>query len=1000
METFPFLWIICLLSGELFCGGVAHLAHCNAADRKALLDLKRGLNDSWNRLSSWHGTNCCKWSGIACDNTTGAILAVDLPNSSGLQPLGGEIRPSLAKLKSLKHLDLSGNEFRGKIPHFLFSLVNLQYLNLSFAGFSGAIPPNLGNISSLQLLDVSSVSLNVDNLEWVSCLLSLKYLAMNYVDLSKVGREWIEPLNKLPLLSELHLEFCGLSSFIYSLPSVNFTSLKVLNLQGSFFQAKLPTWFVNISSLISVDIENGGLTGRIPLGFGELPNLQSLKLSYNMKLSASSFQLFTRSWKKIRVLDLSINVLHGRLPAHLGNMTSLIYFDLHNNNIEGGIPSSIGNLSNLQYIDLSLNKLTGSLPDSIGQLKNLVELRLNNNLLQGSIPDSIGNLQRLATLTLSSNKLNGTLPDSIGLLSELSSLDVSLNKLTGIISEAHFHRLRKLVEIILSANSFILNVSSNWVPPFQVIVLHMGSCHLGPSFPSWLRSQKQVKVLDFSGAGISDSIPNWFWDMTSILARLNVSFNSLEGHTPNSFNITPYAGVDMSSNQFKGPIPLLNVLLLDLSNNQFSGSIPENIGQAMSSLTFLSLSGNKLSGAIPTSIGQMSVLDVFDLSYNNLAGSIPSSIGNCSSLTVLDLQNNNLSGGIPKSMGQLTGLQTLHLSNNQFSGEIPSSLQNLSKLETLDFGNNMLTGNLGSWFVEAFPHLRILSLRCNNFYGKLPLALSNLSSLQILDLAENKFNGSIPASFGDLKAMGQEQTVGDYLRYGTIDENHYYQENIRVVMNGLELQYTKTLFLLTSIDLSGNHFYGALPEEITKLVGLETLNLSRNHISGQIPKSISEMRQLLSLDLSGNMLSGPIPQSISSLTFLANLNVSNNDLSGMIPSANQMSTFNASSFAGNPGLCGDPLAVKCPNDSNNGGDNYPDGGGKADQADNGNGFIDKWFYMSVGMGFAVGLLIPYLVFAMKRSWGGVYFAFVDGTAYRLSSEKMKAAMRRRNRSTR
>ncbi|XP_057990419.1 receptor-like protein EIX2 [Hevea brasiliensis] len=982
METFPFLWIICLLSGELIWGGVAQLVHCNAAERGALLDLKMGLNDSWNRLSSWHGTNCCQWSGIACDNTTGAVLAVDLPNSSGRRPLGGEIRPSLAKLKSLKHLDLSENKFSGKIPHFFSTLENLQYLNLSFAGFSGAIPPNLGNLSNLQFLDVSSVSLNVDNLEWASGLVSLKYLNMYSADLSKVGGGWIEPLNKLPLLSELRLEFCFLSGFIYYLPSVNFTSLEFLSLQGNSFEANLPNWFLNISSLVSVDIRNSWLTGRIPLGFAELPNLESLMLDYNVKLSASCFQLFSRSWKKIQVLDLSITELHGRLPALLGNMTSLIHFDLHNNHIDGGIPSSIGKLSNLQYIDLSLNNLTGSLPDSIGQLKNLVELRLNNNLLQGSIPSSIGNLQRLTTLTLASNKLNGTLPDSIGLLSELSSLDVSLNKLTGVISEAHFHSLGKLENIILSENSFVLNVSSIWVPPFQVIALEMGSCHLGMSFPSWLRSQKRVLVLDFSGAGISGSIPN-----------------CLEGHIPNPFNIISYADVDLSSNQFKGPIPLPNVNLLDLSNNQFSGSIPENIGQVMSVLSFLSLSGNKLTGAIPASMGELS-LDVLDLSKNNLAGSIPSSIGNCSSLTVLDLQKNNLSCGIPNSIGQITGLQTLHLSNNQLSGKIPSSLQNLSKLETLDFGNNMLTGNLPRWIGEAFPRLRILRLRSNKFSGELPLALSNWSSLQILDLAENQLNGSIPASLSNLKAMTQQQSVNHYLLYGTLSEHHNYQENIYVTINGLGLRYTRTLSLLTCIDMSGNNLSGELPEAITKLVGLEVLNLSRNHISGQIPESISELRQLLSLDLSGNTLSGPIPQSISSLTFLGSLNVSNNNLSGIIPSTNQMSTFNASSFAGNPGLCGDPLTVKCSNDSNNGGDNYPEGGGKADQTDNGNGFIDKWFYMSIGVGFAAGLLLPYLVFAMKRSWGGVYFAFVDGTAYRLSSEKMKAAARRRNRGAR
>ncbi|KAG8646250.1 hypothetical protein MANES_10G140401v8 [Manihot esculenta] len=793
---------------------------------------------------------------------------------------------------------------------------------------------------------------------------------MSGVELSNLGGAWIEPLNKLPLLSELHLQFCGLSGFIYSLPSVNFTSLKVLSLTGGRFKAKLPSWFVNISSLVSVDISYSRLTGRIPLGFGELPNLQSLKLDYNVELSASCFQLFTRSWKKIRVLDLSINEIHGRLPADLGNMTSLTDFDLHSNNIEG------------------------SLPNSIGQLKNLVELRLDNNLLQGSIPYSIGNLQHLTILKLSSNNINGSLPDSIGLLSELSTLDVSLNNLTGIISEAHFHRLENLEQIILSDNSVTLNVSSHWVPPFQVIFLELSSCHVGPSFPYWLRSQKKIEVLEFSRAGVSGSIPNWFWNMTSILAFLNVSFNSLEGHIPNPFNITPYATVDLSSNQLKGPIPLPNVVLLDLSNNQFSGSLPENISQGMRYLSFLSLSSNKLIGEIPTSMGELS-LDVLDLSKNNLTGSIPSSIGHCSSLTVLDLQKNNLSGAIPNSIGQITGLQTLHLSNNKFSGKIPSSLQNLSKLETLDLGNNMLTGNLPGWFGEAFPRLRILSLRSNKFSGELPLVVSNLSSLQILDLAENQLNGSIPDSLGNLKAMTQQQNINHYLLYGTLSEHHNYQENVYVTINGLGLTYTRTISLLTSIDLSGNNLSGRFPEAITRLVGLEVLNLSGNHINGQIPDRISALRQLLSLDVSGNRLSGPIPQSMTSLTFLGNLNVSNNNLSGKIPSANQMSTFNASSFAGNPGLCGDPLAVKCANDSNDGGDNYPDAGKKPDQDDNGNGFADNWFYMSIGVGFAVGLLLPYLVFAMKRSWGGIYFAFVDGTAYRLSSEKMKAAMRRR-----
>ncbi|KAH7527949.1 hypothetical protein FEM48_Zijuj05G0020300 [Ziziphus jujuba var. spinosa] len=114
------------------------------------------------------------------------------------------------------------------------------------------------------------------------------------------------------------------------------------------------------------------------------------------------------------------------------------------------------------------------------------------------------------------------------------------------------------------------------------------------------------------------------------------------------------------------------------------------------------------------------------------------------------------------------------------------------------------------------------------------------------------------------------------------------------------------------LDLSGNNLSGDLPIEMTNLLGLVVLNLSRNRFTGHIPKSISKLKQLSSLDLSSNRFSGAIPQSLGSLSFLGYLNLSNNELSGPIPDNDHMLTFNASSFAGNVGLCGGPLAVKCP----------------------------------------------------------------------------------------
>ncbi|KAJ7949244.1 LRR receptor-like kinase family protein [Quillaja saponaria] len=1029
--------VLCLLTGG-FHDVIAQLVTCLESDQEALINFKNGLEDPENRLSSWQGSNCCHWRGIVCENSTGAVIAVDLHNPYpfdsgysgryGFWNLSGVIRSSLVKLKSLAYLDLSLNTFQGiSVPEFFGSLKNLRYLNLSNAGFVGAIPPHLGNLSNLQYLDVQYSGLVVDSLEWMTGLVSLKYLAMNRVDLSMIGPNWVWTLNKLPFMTELYLSSCGLSGYNPSLTSLNLTSLAIIDLGGNSFKSKIPNWLVNITSVKYLDISDSGFYGSIPLGFSDLPNLQVLKLDGNGNITASCSQLFRGRWEKIEVFSSASNKLHGRLPSSFGNMTSLIFFDLFLNQIEGGIPSSIGKmcslnfirltgnnmtgslpeflegtenclstipLPNLQYLYLSNNQLIGTMPEWLGQVKNLVELGLEYNMLKGPIPTSLGSLQNLTDLGLTGNKLTGSLPDSLGQLSALSTLDVSFNHLTGTVSEAHFSKLSKLKFLHLSSNSFTLNVSSSWIPPFQVRNLDMGTCSLGPSFPIWLKSQKEVKYLDFSNASISGSIPNWFWEISSNLSLLNISHNQLHGQIPNPLHVSPFADIDFSFNLFQGTIPLTSfgIELLDLSHNHLSGPIPWNIGENMPDLIFLVLSSNQLSGEIPSSIGEMLSLQVIDLSSNNLTGSIPSSFANCSYLKALDLGSNRLSGVIPDSLAQLQQVQSVHLSYNQLLGKFPSSFRNLSSLETLDLGINKLSGKIPPWIGNSFPSIRILSLRSNAFSGEIPSEISKLSTLQVLDLAGNNLSGSIPGSFGNLSAMTLEKITNQYLYYGKY-RGRYYEESLVVNTKGQFPKYTKILSLVTIIDLSGNNLYGNISEEITKLLGLVVLNLSKNHITGHIPRSISNMHQLESLDLSSNRLSGTIPSSMSSLTFLGYLNLSHNNFMGTIPYTDHMSTFDASSFAGNPGLCGPPLSVQCP------GDDSTQGSDKrgTDEVEDDNKFIDKWFYLSLGLGFAAGILIPHLILAFNKSWSDAYFVFVDKVIENLPWSRQQRTIHHRNR---
>ncbi|XP_058077517.1 receptor-like protein EIX2 [Magnolia sinica] len=858
MERRGFLISLFLLKLLLCCGGYWKVSSCLDWERKALTSFRKALNESFNHLSSWDdASDCCNWTGITCNTKTRYVVHLDC---SGLG-LSGSINPSLLELKHLRYLNLSHNAFNGiPIPELLGSIKELKHLDLSDAGFSGRIPHQLGNLSKLFSLNLSYSSLSAKNLWWLGSLPSLKYLDMSYVNLSMATDDWVHVMNKCPSLVELRLPYCDLSYISPTLPSVNFTSLHVLDLSYNNFNSRIPNWIANISSLV--------------------------------------------------FLDLAGNQLNGSIPAGLGGLSSLQYLCLRGNQLNGNIPAALGGLSSLQY------------------------------------------------LFLDDNQLNGTIPTSLGQLSNLSSLDLSNNSLTGNVSESLFENLKKLEGLRLYSNSLVFDLHPDWVPPFQLLAIRLGSSHLGPQFPAWLRTQKYIQRLDLSNTTISGIMPTWFWDLTPQLLILDLSNNEISGQLPKLLKMQSHGFIDLSSNRFSGQIPcILNgSRVLDISSNQFSGPIPPNFTSTMRYLEFFYAAGNQISGIITSSIEELKYLVVLDLSRNNITGTIPSRLGNCVALEALDLSKNRLLGGIPTSLGLLSRLQTMHLNNNTLSGEVPSSLKNCSRLKALDLGYNNFLGHIPTWIGKSFPALRILSLRFNMFTGDIPPQLSNLTSLHILDVAQNCLCGTIPQSFENLIAMKNEEKRYDFVSFRRINltsgwAEFNYEENLLMRVKGQMREYTRTVSLVTCMDLSSNNLTGEIPEGVTSLLGLHVLHLSRNHFTGKIPDKIGKLTLLESLDFSKNQLSGTIPQSISDLTFLSYLNLSYNNLSGRIPSGNQLQTLeDPSNYIGNNGLCGPPLTDNCA------GDETPQGllPGSTDVKENEKEYEMRWFYTAMGLGFPVG----------------------------------------------
>lgn len=142
---------------------------------------------------------------------------------------------------------------------------------------------------------------------------------------------------------------------------------------------------------------------------------------------------------------------------------------------------------------------------------------------------------------------------------------------------------------------------SDWIPPFQLNYIILGSCRIGPTFPPWLQIQKNSSYLDISNAGISDIVPSWFWSMCLELDFMDLSHNQIQGTFANltlEFAYDPI--LNLSLNQFEGPISsfLSSARYPDLSNNIISGSISFLCEEASASFTFLNLSSNNVSGEL------------------------------------------------------------------------------------------------------------------------------------------------------------------------------------------------------------------------------------------------------------------------------------------------------------------------------------------------------------------------------------------------------------------
>ncbi|KAL2335362.1 hypothetical protein Fmac_016575 [Flemingia macrophylla] len=928
-SLFCMLTVLCIY----LCVGSSPTNKCVEIEKQALLKLKDSFFYGRHILSSWNGDDCCGWKGISCNNLTAHVTRLDIRQYSNYTTgddltfladsmptktsynipgaLGGEIDSSICELHHLTFLDLNYNDLIGEIRKCIGLLGELVELKLARNQFRGSIPHTLANLSNLQTLDLRhNYNLEANDLEWLSHLSNLRYLDLSNVYLGSVI-DWPSSIGKLPSLLVLYLNDCGLPQVNpKSISHMNSsTSLQILGLSRNTLNSSILSWVLNVSKVLTVlDLSQNEIDDGIIKSFQHMCQLKELYQGLNKLFGKLSDYLPEMCFARydVEVLDLEHNPFSSGLLPDFSWYSSLKRLSLKNTSIVG--PLSVGHLPRLEALDLSSNHLNGSL-----------------TIFEVTKFDS------LHYLDLSHNELSGTLPYTIGQLSKLWFLSVSSNKLNGIISETHLLNLSKLELLDLSENSLSFNLNPNWVPPFQLLYFLGSPCTLGPQFPTWLRYQKRLLVLQIFNTSIMDSFPKWFGDISSSLSDLNVSHNKLSGVLP-SIKTGHMSKWDFSFNNLSGPLPPFppNVFSLSLSNNMFSGSVSSICAMSPKFLTYL------------------------DLSSNLLVGPLPNCWEKYKYLKVLNFNNNSLSGRIPTSFGSLEEIQFIRLNNNKFSGEIPSFQTPRMNLRYIDFGDNILEGTLPTWF----SGLSVLLLGRNKIQGGIPTSICEITSLRVLDLSSNNITGEIPQCLNSIRALSD-------VNYGEETFSYYIYEAI--ISNSIQIGcFGDCHDFYTIIDLAGNKLTGEIPESLTTLRALIFLNLSGNNLTGIIPNNIDHMQMLEALDLSRNHLYGRIPSSFSNLIFLTYMNLSSNNLSGEIPTGHQLNTFDNSTYAGNNGLCGIPLSNRCPDDKN----------GRV--GDNGtHKYMDLGFYISLGLGFCAGFWAVCVSLILKNSWRHAYFQFFN-----------------------
>ncbi|XP_042752039.1 receptor-like protein EIX1 [Lactuca sativa] len=426
---------------------------------------------------------------------------------------------------SILYLYLGNNRLNSSMYHWLFPLTSNSLLRLGLAiNMLDGIPKYLGSLCSLKSLYFYNNSAVVEFPVFLKNLSGCTSLALQYLDTS-------------------HTQFTGSpSDEIQTLKNLTYLFMSSCNLGPRFLK-----WTQTLNSLQYLNIANNGISDTIPLDFWDKwpSQLRYMNLSFN-NISGNLPDLSTK-FDNNSVIDLSSNNFYGQI-TDVSSTVALL--NLSRNKLHGGISFLCQVVHGLLVsLDLSYNLLSGRLPDCLWHFKELKVLILEHNNLSGRLPTSVGSLIKLETLNLyllfldlSLNHLHGTIPscfDNLTSIAQEGSLPTKNSSGKDMHLREFTRNLGLLKSINLSSNNLTGKIPYEVTNLYGLCVLNLSKNALHGEIPKKIGQMRQLETLDLSRNNLSGEMPSSMSCLTS-LSYLNVSYNSLSGRIPSGTQLQSF----------------------------------------------------------------------------------------------------------------------------------------------------------------------------------------------------------------------------------------------------------------------------------------------------------------------------------------------------------------------------------------------------------------------------------------------------------------------------